>query len=60
MPTQKKGLRLPDSLGATVKLVEKLGGYLDRSGDPPPGHQIMWRKYTRLQQMCEGFALRDS
>ena len=41
-----------------MKLVAKIGGYLDRSGDPPPGHQLMWQGYLRLQLMCEGFALR--
>ena len=55
---KKKDLSPPDSIGAAVKLVAKLGGYLDRSGDPPPGHQLMWQGYLRLQLMCEGFALR--
>jgi hypothetical protein len=32
---------------------------LGRANDPPPGHQIMWQGYTKLQTMCEGFALRD-
>jgi len=40
-----------------VKLVAKMGGYLGRSGDPEPGHQIMWRGYIYLQAMCEGFLL---
>ena len=55
---QKKNLNSPDNLGAAVKLVAKIGGYLDRSIDPPPGYQIMWRGYFRLQLMCEGFLLR--
>lgn len=57
---KKKGISLPTSLGAAVKLVAKLGGYLDRSNDPPPGHQLMWRGYTYLQLMCDGFTLSDS
>ncbi len=55
---QKKDLSPPDSIGAAVKVVAKIGGYLGRSGDPPPGHQLMWQGYLRLQLMCEGFALR--
>jgi len=55
----KKCLSSPDCLGAAVKLVARIGGYLDRSGDPPPGHQIIWQGYAYLQLMCEGSALRD-
>jgi hypothetical protein len=55
---KKKCYKPPDCLGAAVKLVARLGGYLDRTKDPPPGHQIMWKGYTKLQLMCEGFALR--
>jgi len=43
-----------------VKLVANIGGYLCRSNDPPPGHQLMWRGYTHLQLMCEGFVLKDN
>ena len=53
----KKKLNLPDCLGAAVKLVAVIGGYLNRSSDPPPGHQIMWKGYFRLQAMCDGFVL---
>jgi len=54
---QKRNYPPPDCLGATVKLVARLGGYLARASDPPPGHQIMWRGYEKLQLMCEGFVL---
>lgn len=40
-------------------LVAKIGGYLDRKGDPPPGHQILWHGYHEFQYMCMGFALLD-
>ncbi len=55
--SKKKGLSLLVSLGEAVKLVAKLGGYLGRSNDPPPGHQLMWRGYAHLQLMCDGFTL---
>ncbi len=57
--SKKKALAPPDNLGAAVKLVAKMGGYLDRTNDPPPGHQIMWQGYISLQLMCEGFLLSD-
>ena len=25
------------------------GGYRNRKQDPPPGHEVMWHGYTRLQ-----------
>ena len=43
-----------------MRLVANIGGYLGRSSDQPPGHQLMWQGYSRLQLVCEGFALRDS
>jgi len=54
----KKNLNPPECLGDMVKLVANIGGYLGRSNDPPPGHQLMWRGYTYLQLMCEGYALK--
>ena len=38
-------------------LVAKLGGYLGRTRDPPPGHELMWKGYRRLQDFCEAFAM---
>jgi hypothetical protein len=49
----------PLFLGDAVRLVAKLGGYLGRKNDPPPGHQIIWQGYTVLQAMCMGFALHE-
>ncbi len=56
---QKKRINPPANLGAAVNLVAKLGGYLGRSTDPPPGHQLMWRGYAHLQLMCNGFELSE-
>jgi len=56
---KKKRLNSPKQLGDAVYLVAKLGGYLGRNNDPPPGHQLMWQGYSYLQLMCEGFALRE-
>lgn len=36
----------------------KMGGYLARKNDPPPGHQLMWYGYIYLQGLCAGYMLR--
>ena len=46
-------------VGEAVLLVAKIGGYLGRNSDPPPGHQLLWQGYTKFQIMCLGFALRE-
>ncbi len=40
----------------TIKLA-KLGGYLARKGDPPPGNIVMWRGITRLTDIVIGMQL---
>lgn len=54
---KKKRLKPPMLLGDAVRIVAKIGGYLGRKNDPPPGHQILWQGYTALQFMCMGLAL---
>jgi len=56
---KKKGLKPPVLLGEAVRLVAKIGGYLGRNNDPPPGHQLIWQGYTALQFMSSGFALKE-
>lgn len=56
---KKKGLRPPVLLGEAVRMVAKIGGYLGRNNDPPPGHQLIWQGYAEFQFMCLGFALRN-
>jgi hypothetical protein len=40
-----------------VRLVAKLGGYIGRNTDPPPGHQVLWQGFTALQLMTLGVTL---
>ena len=47
-------------LGEAIRLVAKIGGYLGRNNDPPPGHQLIWQGYAALQLMSFGFGLKDS
>lgn len=54
---EQNGLPPPTQLGAAVRLVAKLGGYIGRNADPPPGHQILWQGFTALQLMTLGASL---
>jgi hypothetical protein len=38
-------------------LVAKLGGYLARTKDPPPGNMVVWRGLTRLADILLGSEL---
>ena len=54
---QRRDLPTPTSLKNAVWIVASMGGYLRRKSDPPPGHQVLWQGYTKLQTMCIGFSL---
>ncbi len=56
---EKRNLPQPTQLNDAVRLVAKIGGYLSRKNDPPPGHQLIWQGYTSLHIMCIGFMLHD-
>jgi hypothetical protein len=40
-----------------VVKVARLGGYLARSRDPPPGNLVMWRGFARLADITLGSTL---
>jgi hypothetical protein len=35
--------------------VARLGGYLHRARDAPPGTTVIWRGFSRLADLVEGF-----
>ena len=37
--------------------IAKLGGYLDRKNDSPPGTLVLWRGWKRLIDIAEGWAM---
>lgn len=37
--------------------IARLGGYLARKGDPPPGNMVMWRGLTRLADVVLGISI---
>ena len=45
------------SLNACLRQLARLGGYLARAGDPPPGNMVIWRGLSRLTDIEIGFQL---
>lgn len=51
---EKKKQGIP-TLAEAIKQIAKLGGYMDRKNDGPPGPQPMWIGMHRLHYMVEGY-----
>ena len=49
---------LPATVSDYITEVAKLGGYLARGKDPPPGNMVLWRGLSRLTDIQFGFELR--
>jgi hypothetical protein len=47
----------PPPIGDIVVLVAKLGGYLARKNDGPPGTITLWRGWKRLVDLAQGWEL---
>lgn len=50
----------PPSVGEAVILIARLGGYLARRCDGPPGTLTLWRGWKRLTDLAEGWRLAQS
>lgn len=56
------GRPAPDAertVGRYLLQIAKLGGYLARAKDPPPGNLVLWRGLSRLTDILLGFGLED-
>ena len=47
------------TLSTYIVKIARLGGYLARANDAPPGNIVMWRGLSRLTDIALGFSLRD-
>jgi hypothetical protein len=47
----------PDGLSIYLIRIARLGGYLARTNDGPPGNMVMWRGLCRLTDIQFGFLL---
>ncbi|RYD28187.1 MAG: IS4 family transposase, partial [Verrucomicrobiaceae bacterium] len=45
------------TLGDYLKALARLGGWLARAGDSPPGNMVIWRGWRRLGDMVLGFKI---
>lgn len=54
--TQRKVER-PLTLAEATIVIARMGGYLDRPSDPPPGSKVLWRGFITLFGMVAGFRL---
>ena len=50
----EKDTKAPKDLSCYIIKIAKLGGYLARTNDPPPGNMVMWRGWTRLNDIMLG------
>lgn len=53
----KKLPKKPPVIGEVVIWVARLGGFLARKGDGPPGTITLWRGWKRLADLTEGWNL---
>jgi transposase-like protein/DDE family transposase len=55
VPDPAKSRSPKKSLSSYIIKVARLGGYLARASDPPPGNIVMWRGLSRLTDILLGF-----
>jgi hypothetical protein len=57
MNRNKRLPKAPPSLHQAVRWIGQLGGFLGRKGDGEPGVKVLWRGWTRLQDIVETWKL---
>jgi hypothetical protein len=54
---QRRLPKQPPALRQAVRWIAQLGGFLGRKGDGDPGVKVLWRGWTRLQDIAATFTL---
>jgi hypothetical protein len=51
--------KVPQNLtvGWGIEMIARLGGYLEHRRKSPIGIQVLWRGWSKLQDLCEGWRL---
>ena len=57
VPDRASDRPLNKSLSVFITKVARLGGYLARANDRPPGNTVMWRGLVRLTDIALGFEI---
>ena len=60
---QAKSKKSPPSVltvAWAIKMVARLGGYLEHRKNSPIGITVLWRGWLQLQNLCEGWELRSA
>jgi hypothetical protein len=57
VPDQKNAPCDKNTLSIYLTKVARLGGYLARASDSPPGNTVMWRGLARLTDIVIGYEL---
>lgn len=52
--TPESKRKVPRDPDFYARAVARLGGYLDRTSDAPPGTTVIWRGLSRLADLAEG------
>ena len=60
IPDPEAGSSTPKTLSSYLTKIARLGGYLARAKDPPPGNIVMWRGLSRLNDIALGATLQIS
>ena len=55
VPDKPKSNSARNSLSYYIVKLARLGGYLARANDSPPGNIVMWRDLSRLTDIVLGF-----
>jgi len=55
VPDREHDSGITKSLSFYIVKLARLGGYLARAGDPPPGNKVIWRGLCRLTDIQLGF-----
>lgn len=57
IPDPAHDLPAPSTLSVYLTKIARLGGYLARAKNPPPGNIVMWRGLSRLNDITLGATL---
>jgi hypothetical protein len=55
--SKQMGWPVPENLGEAVIATARMGGYMNRKHDPPPGAELLWRGHQKLTLLSQGLSM---